>query len=296
MASSEEALRAPATCRPSRSMMTRSSGVSIPLFMHVGVVRTRSSSSRTERLPSHATIYPRSYNQRPATQMSARCCCWLFAEPGKRESVDMVRLLTGAELSSEPSGETSAYCDFARRERVLQLHRGLGINSTQFQRARNAVNGQHIGRDAVIYLVELGVAYHLIEGIFHHIQQALVHFAFAPEKALAILHPLKVAYGHAARVAQNVRDREYSFTVDNRVGLPGRRPIRAFTQNARLHLGGVFLRDLILDRRGNGNLAGLEEHVPRGHLCAASGKILQGLLLRVHPVDDLGDVESFFVV
>src|SRR5256886_7442142 len=49
MASSEETLRSPATCRPSRSVITRSSGESIPLFMHVGVVRMRPSPRRDRK-------------------------------------------------------------------------------------------------------------------------------------------------------------------------------------------------------------------------------------------------------
>ena len=52
------------------SMMTRSSGVIMPLFRQVGVVRMRLASRRTERLPSPATMWPRSYNQRPTRQMS----------------------------------------------------------------------------------------------------------------------------------------------------------------------------------------------------------------------------------
>src|SRR2546429_2681714 len=51
MASSEETLRSPATCRPSRSVITRSSGESIPLFMHVGVVRMRSEEHTSELQP-----------------------------------------------------------------------------------------------------------------------------------------------------------------------------------------------------------------------------------------------------
>src|SRR5260370_42231334 len=64
-------------------MMTRSSGASIPLFMHVGVVRIRPSLNRTERLPSQATLNPRSYIQRPTTQRSARCCCSDLCWPGE---------------------------------------------------------------------------------------------------------------------------------------------------------------------------------------------------------------------
>src|ERR1700682_2791700 len=107
MAISEENLRCPESCRPSRSVTTRSSEESPPLFMHVGVVRMRSPSSRTERLPSQATMYPRSYNHRPVIQTSARCCSSFLQAAGEREFVDTVRLLTGAELSSEPVGDTS---------------------------------------------------------------------------------------------------------------------------------------------------------------------------------------------
>src|ERR1700720_2491195 len=109
MASSDDALRSPATCRPSISMITKSSGESIPLFMHVGVVSIRSSLRRTDKLPSHATMYSRSYIHRPARQRSTRCCCSLLAEPGKRNGVAITQLLTGAELSSEPREDTSAY-------------------------------------------------------------------------------------------------------------------------------------------------------------------------------------------
>src|SRR5215467_15058659 len=97
MASSEDTLRSPESCRPSRSVVTRSSGESIPLFMQVGVVRMRPSQSRTDKLPSQATIYPCWYIQRPATQMSRACCASLFACPGKSESGVKGRLLPGGE-------------------------------------------------------------------------------------------------------------------------------------------------------------------------------------------------------
>src|SRR6185369_1668472 len=80
-------------------------GVSIPLFMHVGVVRMRWESRRTERLPSDATIFARSYIQRPATQMSRRCCFSLFAEPGRRASVDTASSLLAPNYLRNPAGK-----------------------------------------------------------------------------------------------------------------------------------------------------------------------------------------------
>src|SRR5215831_8906487 len=79
------------------SVVTRSSGESIPLFMQVGVVRMRPSASRTDRLPSQATMYPCWYIQRPATQMSRACCDSVFACPGRSESGVKGGLLSGAE-------------------------------------------------------------------------------------------------------------------------------------------------------------------------------------------------------
>src|SRR6266852_8955263 len=66
--------------------------------MQVGVVRTLPSSRRTEMLPSQATMCPRSYIQRPAMQISRRCCSSLFACPDKSESGVTGGLLPGAEF------------------------------------------------------------------------------------------------------------------------------------------------------------------------------------------------------
>src|SRR6266550_4531365 len=70
--------------------------------MHVGVVRTLPSSSRTEIFPSQATMCPRSYIQRPAIQISRRCCSSLFAWPDESESEVTGALLPGTECFSEP--------------------------------------------------------------------------------------------------------------------------------------------------------------------------------------------------
>src|ERR1700758_1991147 len=44
----------------------------------------------------------------------------------------------------------------------------------------------------------------------HHRLQLRVHFRFRPEEALQILHPLKVAHRHAARIRKNVRQQHDS--------------------------------------------------------------------------------------
>ncbi len=82
----------------------------------------------------------------------------------------------------------------------------LGVNSAFFQRKRDAVDRQHVRRDAVIHAVSFGVAHHFVETVLHHVLQAFVHFAFAPEKSLAVLHPLEIADRDAAGIGQNVRE------------------------------------------------------------------------------------------
>src|SRR5204863_7771790 len=61
-------------------------------------------------------------------------------------------------------------------------------------------------------------------------------------------------------------------------------------------VGGVLLRDLVFDGRGNEDVARLEEYVPRAHFRSAAGKILQRLLLIGDPVDYFGNIEAVFVV
>src|SRR6516162_7888402 len=317
MASSEETLRSPATCRPSRSVITRSSGESIPLFMHVGVVRMRPSPRRTERLPSQATIKLRSYIQRPATHISRACWASLFAWPGKSESGVKVGLLPGAEISRTVSFKSLRRTPWGptkwprqlpawreRKERITKLggnlvpfcpslpgpamhgaspeliparqaeqsSKALGVNPAQLERRGYAVDRQHVSRDTVVDL------------------------ALPPEESLAVLHPLEITHGHAAGVAQNVGYREDPFRIDDRIGLPGGRAVRAFTEDFRLHLVCISLGDLVLNGGGDGDVARLEEYVPRGHFRSAVGKTLQLLFLRVNPVDHFGYVESLLVV
>src|SRR5579859_1392882 len=148
MASSEETLRSPQSCLPSISVITRSSGESIPLFMQVGVVRMRPSASRTDKLPSQATMYSRSYIQRPATQMSRACCASVFAWPGKSESGVKGGLLPGAEkgravsansFQAHPAGtyEMAPPVPWDQRERKRKYYKTPQESSAvQFNRCR----------------------------------------------------------------------------------------------------------------------------------------------------------------
>src|SRR5258708_7487886 len=172
----------------------------------------------------------------------------------------------------------------------------LGINTAELESAGDPVDCQHIGGNAVVYLVRRGVAHHFIEGIIHHVEEAFVHFAFAPEEALAVLYPFEIADGDTAGVAKNVRHGEDALGIDNRVGLPGGGAVRALAENPGLHLICILLRDLVFNRGRYGNLARLEEHIARAHLRSAAGEILQLFLLRVDPIDRLWHIEPLLVI
>src|SRR5215467_3269781 len=109
--------------------------------------------------------------------------------------------------------------------------------------------------------MQLRVAHHLIESAFHEVQQALVDLALAPEESLSVLNPLKVAHGHAACIAENVRNREDAFGIDDRVGLPGGWTIGPFAENFGLYLVGISLGDLVFDGCGDGDVARLEQYI-----------------------------------
>src|SRR5258707_1006313 len=118
------------------------------------------------------------------------------------------------ELALAPSGFREEKSLFPPTASSL-LFVALSVDSPQFQRFRDPVNCHHIRGNAVIDLMRLRVLNHDIEGIHHNVHQAFVDFAFAPEEPLPVLHPFEVAHGHAAGVAQDVRNSKYAFTVQN---------------------------------------------------------------------------------
>src|SRR5258708_35124274 len=98
----------------------------------------------------------------------------------------------------------------------------LGINSAELEGAGDAVDGQHVGGNAVVDFVLFRKADHFIEGVVHHVVQALVDFALAPEEALAVLDPFEITDGDAAGVAENVGHGEDALGINNSVGLASR--------------------------------------------------------------------------
>src|ERR1035438_7361056 len=81
-----------------------------------------------------------------------------------------------------------------------------GVDAPLLDGIGHAVDGQHIGGNAVVYVVGLGVAHHIFEAVAEDGLQLLVDDGFLPEVALPVLHPFEVTGSNSAGVGQNVRD------------------------------------------------------------------------------------------
>src|ERR1035441_290727 len=92
------------------------------------------------------------------------------------------------------------------------------VDSSQADSVGHAIEGQHVGRDAVVDVVLFGVLNHRVETLVHDLLQAAVHQLFVPEETLAILHPLEIGDGDAAGVGQDVGDYEDVFVSQDEVG------------------------------------------------------------------------------
>ncbi len=75
-----------------------------------------------------------------------------------------------------------------------------GINAPLLERERDSVDREHVGGNPVIHFMSFRVAHNFVETAFKNILQAVVDFFLAPEKSLAILHPLEVTHCDAAGV------------------------------------------------------------------------------------------------
>src|SRR6202789_1826826 len=86
----------------------------------------------------------------------------------------------------------SAYC----------LVPALRVDAALFGGVGYAVDGQHVGRDAVVDVVSDGELEDVVEAVDHDAIEALVDFLFGPEVAHAVLYPLEVAGGGAGGVGE----------------------------------------------------------------------------------------------
>src|SRR5215813_8013125 len=133
------------------------------------------------------------------------------------ESVGTIRTPSSAEGAVRTENKFQKFQNFWQIVRLSgrKAKCKLRVNAAEFQSGGHAVDRQHISGDSVVHFVGFGVANDFVEGAFHDVQQALVDFAFAPEKALAILDPFEVADGDAAGVTEDVRNGEHALGVND---------------------------------------------------------------------------------
>ena len=134
----------------------------------------------------------------------------------------------------------------------------------------------------------------LVEGLDHDLLELLVDVGLAPVVAVEVLDPLEVADGHAAGVAQDVRDHEHAALVEDLVGLGRRRAVGGLGDDLGLDPLGVAGRDLVLERGRDQDVAVDLEDLGVADVLGAR-EALDGPVLLL-PVDDPGDVEAGRVV
>ena len=153
-------------------------------------------------------------------------------------------------------------------DKILDSYSRLGVDAAQFQGPSHSIDGHDVSSDAIAHAVRFRGAHHLVEALIHDVLQALVHFALASEKSLAILYPFKVTDRDATGISENVGNHKDSLLVDNFIGVRGDRAVRAFTQNLAINAAGILGGDLILSGCWYQNVGGMKQNILRGLLIA----------------------------
>ena len=131
----------------------------------------------------------------------------------------------------------------------------LGVDAALFGGVGYAVDGQHVGCDAVVDVVVSGVGDDVVEAVGHDVVEALVDFGFGPEVAHAVLHPLEVAGGDAAGVGEDVGDDEDALVGEDLVGDGGGGAVGAFAEDLAADAVGVLAGDDVLGGGGDEDVA-----------------------------------------
>src|SRR5882757_10577886 len=118
-----------------------------------------------------------------------------------------------------------------------------GVDAALFGGVGYAVDGQHIGCDAVVDVVGAGVGDDVVEAFGHDVVEALVDLGLGPEVAHAVLNPLEITGGDAAGVGEDVGDDEDAFVGEDLVGDGGGGAVGAFAEDLAADAFGVLAGD-----------------------------------------------------
>src|SRR5258707_4645532 len=101
---------------------------------------------------------------------------------------------------------------------AFDLGSASGVDAALFSGVGYAVDGEHVGCDAVVDVVSAGVGDYVVEAFGHDVVEALVDLGLGPEVAHTVLDPLEVAGGDAASIGEDVGDDEDAFVGEDLVG------------------------------------------------------------------------------
>jgi hypothetical protein len=130
-----------------------------------------------------------------------------------------------------------------------------GVDAALLGGVGYAVDGQHIGCDAVIDVVSAGVGDYVVKALGHDVVEAMVDLGFGPEVAHAVLNPFEVARCDAACVGEDVRDDEDAFVAENLVGNGGGGTVGALAKDFTADSLRILARDDVFGGGGNEDLA-----------------------------------------
>ena len=120
---------------------------------------------------------------------------------------------------------------------------------------QDALAGHDEGGGAQADFVFFGHLPDPCEGPLHDAHEALVDLFLAPEEAGKVLHPLEIAHGHATGVGDHVGQHQHAALVEDVIGQRCGRAIGTLDDHAGLNAAGVGFGDLLLQRRGDQDVA-----------------------------------------
>src|SRR6185437_14261781 len=84
------------------------------------------------------------------------------------------------------------------REKVFMIlspsysYSALRVDSPLFDGISHAIDGQHVRRNTIVYVVQLRIMDNILKGVDHNVFQLLIDHRLFPEIALPVLDPLEV--------------------------------------------------------------------------------------------------------
>src|SRR5579859_4679124 len=138
---------------------------------------------------------------------------------------------------------------------LLSFRGMLWIDAANLRSFSNTRNSQHIGSQAHITRILIGLLSDSGKGAIHNHFELADNLINAPEEALKVLHPFEVAYSHAPGIGQNVRNDNNTLLEENFICFRSSGTISSLSNNAGLDAVSVSRRDNSLGSGRNQDVA-----------------------------------------